>query len=208
MNKRQSGPSGSRSRRPLTEFTKPAANIVVSEVPRSSQTTTVMRSHLTPQRDEEIMQYDAVQADAIGPAHGADAVDMAVASLLQAKRSNRTDLDKHDVDTILVKRGGEQPVDPSSSTPEKTTADFCIRSIDVMTANINATFDYAYRLGAVRTPSEFVALSASHAREQIELVVKHWATFRVLYQSSALTVTGRSNARATSAKNSLADIGS
>jgi hypothetical protein len=50
----------------------------------------------------------------------------------------------------------------------KGAADFNLQWIEMARHNINATFELAAQLVAVKSPSEFLELSATHARKQLE----------------------------------------
>jgi hypothetical protein len=50
-----------------------------------------------------------------------------------------------------------------------------------MTANVNATLEYARRLANVRSPAEFIELSTNPARKHFELIMTH--TLGALAQS-------------------------
>jgi hypothetical protein len=54
--------------------------------------------------------------------------------------------------------------------------------------------EYARRLSDVKTPAEFVVLSTSHARNQVELAVTQSAALRAFSQPSAPTNAEQSNA--------------
>ena len=54
------------------------------------------------------------------------------------------------------------------STVTKGAADFNREWIEMVRANTNATFDFVNQLLAVKSPSEFLELSAAHARKQFE----------------------------------------
>jgi Phasin protein len=89
------------------------------------------------------------------------------------------------LDAFSVSRERDPHVDPSISKPEKhvsasdnVTAEFCAKAFELMAANVTATLEYAKRLSEVKSPSEFVELSASHARKQVELTVAHTAALR------------------------------
>jgi hypothetical protein len=51
-------------------------------------------------------------------------------------------------------------------------------AVDLVNANVNATLDYAWRTGGVRSPVEFMAVSASHTSRLFELMMTYtlqWA---------------------------------
>jgi Phasin protein len=54
------------------------------------------------------------------------------------------------------------------------------KALEIVNANVNATLDYARELAQVRSPTEFIALSTSHARRRIELMMTHAAAFGAL----------------------------
>ncbi|MGO9849118.1 MAG: phasin [Methylocella sp.] len=54
------------------------------------------------------------------------------------------------------------------TTAAKGAADYNLKVIEIARINVNAAFDYAYNLLAVKSPSEFVELSTAHARKQFE----------------------------------------
>lgn len=60
------------------------------------------------------------------------------------------------------------------------------KAFELMTANVKANFDYANKLGKLRTPLEFMELSTTHARKQFELIISHTTALRAL--SRSLTV--------------------
>jgi hypothetical protein len=55
----------------------------------------------------------------------------------------------------------------------------------VLINNVSTTLEYAQRLVNVRTPTEFVELSMSHGRKQLELVVKQAADLGSMAQELA-----------------------
>jgi hypothetical protein len=63
----------------------------------------------------------------------------------------------------------------SNKTPEQTmatatksAADFNLQLLEMMREHTNTAFDFARRLIAVTSPSEFLELSVAHARDQFE----------------------------------------
>ena len=49
---------------------------------------------------------------------------------------------------------------------------------ELMMANLNNTLEYGQRLLNIKTPIEFIELSTSHARKQLELIIKQTAELR------------------------------
>ena len=55
--------------------------------------------------------------------------------------------------------------------------DYRAKAVELINANVNATLDYAQRLGNVTSPAEFIELSTNHAHKHFELIMKHAAAF-------------------------------
>jgi hypothetical protein len=55
--------------------------------------------------------------------------------------------------------------------------DYRANAVALINANVNATLDYAQRLGNVTSPAEFIELSTNHAHKHFELIMKHAAAF-------------------------------
>lgn len=79
--------------------------------------------------------------------------------------------DAHSENLKQVKDRDASGSEQHHSASAKITAEFCGKAFELMTANLNATVEYAQRLGDVKSPSEFVELSTSHARKHVELVI-------------------------------------
>jgi len=65
-----------------------------------------------------------------------------------------------------------QPADNLTPPAAKVADEYRARAFELMTANVNATLEYAQRLVGVRTPGGFVELSMGHVRRQSELIVR------------------------------------
>ena len=59
-------------------------------------------------------------------------------------------------------------VETTYVTAAKGYSEYSLKLIDAMRANVNAQFDYAAGLLAVKSPSEAVELSSAHARKSFE----------------------------------------
>ncbi len=83
---------------------------------------------------------------------------------------------KSPVDLIGLASGhARKPAEPAASNPDisaaaKAAEEYRTRVFEFMKANMNATLEYALRLASVKSPSEFIELSTSHARKQFESV--------------------------------------
>jgi hypothetical protein len=105
------------------------------------------------------------------------------------------------LDAFSVSRAHEQRKDPGISKPEKhfsvsanIAAELCAKSFELMAAHVTNTFEYAQRLGDIKSPAEFVVLSTGQVRNQVDLAMLYRAALRTLSQSSALTDAERLNA--------------
>ena len=54
------------------------------------------------------------------------------------------------------------------ATATTSGADFNLRLLEMVRDNTNSAFDFARRLIAVTSPSEFLELSVAHMRQQVE----------------------------------------
>jgi hypothetical protein len=73
------------------------------------------------------------------------------------------------------------------SAPARVAEEYRAKAFELMTANVNATLEYAQRLANVRSPAEFIELSTNHARKQCELIMTHTAALGALSQSLTKT---------------------
>jgi phasin len=87
-----------------------------------------------------------------------------------------------------MKTASEEATDvleDSYSTAAKGSADYGLKLIDVARANANAAFDYASELLTVKSLSEFVELSTSHARKHFETATAQARELTALAQKVA-----------------------
>jgi hypothetical protein len=77
------------------------------------------------------------------------------------------------------------------NVPSATQAaeEYRARLFEIMKANVNATLEYAHRLANVKSPAEFVALSTTHARKQLEAIAAQTAEIGLLTQKLAASNT-------------------
>ena len=66
-------------------------------------------------------------------------------------------------------------------------------AVELINANVNATLDYAQRLGAVKSAAEFIELSTSHAHRHLELIMKHAAGLTALAGTSLTKIRQTNN---------------
>jgi phasin len=68
------------------------------------------------------------------------------------------------------------------ATAAKGAADFNLQWIEMARANANSAFDFTRQLVAVKSPSEFLELSAAQARKQLEAFTEQARHLTVLAQ--------------------------
>jgi phasin len=87
---------------------------------------------------------------------------------------------------------GEQATDVLKNicaTAAKGTADYNLKIIEIAYTNANTAFEYAKELMRVKSPSEFVALSTTHARKQFDTMIAQTKELNELAQKVAAEVT-------------------
>jgi hypothetical protein len=169
MKKLQSGRSASisrRLRRPLTEITMPTKSIVVLEKPSPAQPTPTGQHRLAKLHNKVSRSKVAERRNKIKSAHAAEGLHIATSRLPQTKPRKSPALNGHNIKHV--------------SAPYNVTTEFCAKAFKFMVANMTATLEYARRLRDVKSPSQFVELSASHARKQVDLAVTHSAALRAI----------------------------
>jgi hypothetical protein len=67
-----------------------------------------------------------------------------------------------------------------AATSSATFADYQARAFGLSEANMSATLEYAQQLVSLRSASDFIKLSTTHARIQIELMIKQSGELRLL----------------------------
>ncbi|MCK1518380.1 phasin family protein [Bradyrhizobium sp. 190] len=67
-----------------------------------------------------------------------------------------------------------------AATIAATVADYQAKAFGLTEANMSAALEYAQQLVNLRSPSDFIKLSSTHARIQIELMVKQSSELRSL----------------------------
>jgi hypothetical protein len=85
------------------------------------------------------------------------------------------------------KNGSTQKLERQLPAPAKAAEEYRAKAFELMTANVNATLEYAQRLANVRSPAEFIELSTNHARKHFELIMTHTAALGALSQSLTTT---------------------
>lgn len=76
-------------------------------------------------------------------------------------------------------------VEQTYAKATKGAADLNLHFIEIARANINAAFDFAQQLIGVKSPSEFLELSAAHARKQFEMLSEQIKQLSALAQKVA-----------------------
>jgi hypothetical protein len=65
--------------------------------------------------------------------------------------------------------------DKNTPSAARVAVEYRARAFELMMANVSSTLEYAQRLVNVKTPTEFVELSISHGRKQVESVINQAA---------------------------------
>lgn len=81
------------------------------------------------------------------------------------------------------KKGDASKPEQQLLAPTIVAEEYRTKMFELMTANVNATFEYAQRLAGVRSPAEFLELSSNHARKHLDLLMTHAVTLGALSQS-------------------------
>jgi hypothetical protein len=68
------------------------------------------------------------------------------------------------------------------------------KAFKLMTANVEANFEYAHKLASLPTPFEFIELSTTHARKQFELIMSQTAALGALSRSLPMARAERATA--------------
>ncbi len=99
-----------------------------------------------------------------------------------ASVNSRTELAAHPDAREQVKNTSAEKATP---TVAKVADEYRAKAFELMTANINSTLEYAQQLVNVKTPAQFAELSTSHARKQLELIIKQTAELGSIAQRLA-----------------------
>jgi hypothetical protein len=90
-----------------------------------------------------------------------------------ASMNSPTDVIAHSAD-----QAREQPNNTSLAICERSiptaaeaAEDYRAKAFDLMKANVNSTLEFAQRLAKAKSPAEFIELSASHARNQLGMII-------------------------------------
>ncbi len=76
--------------------------------------------------------------------------------------------------------GGGDTLEARLPAAAPVAKDYRAKAVELINANVNATLDYAQRLGTVKSAAEFIELSTSHAHRHLELIMKHAAGLTAL----------------------------
>ena len=76
----------------------------------------------------------------------------------------------------------------SYATAVKGAQDYSIKAIEFTQTNIAATVDFTQKLSGVKSPSDFIELSADHSRKQFEALTEQTKELAELAQKIALAI--------------------
>jgi hypothetical protein len=154
------------ARRSLAEFALPASGALVEmpcatrrdKQPKTSEKRRKTIRHEPLNEDQQVVAVDVRQANNLTGAMLED----------ETKFQQTEDMTPAAANTAKVAKVAEA---------------YRAKSFELMMVNVNITLEYAQRLVNVKTPTEFVALSASHACKQLELIINQTAALGSIAQS-------------------------
>ena len=171
---------GRRRKRMISEQTKEAQDAAVTHFPVEQQLGEVTSAAAKAARDYRSWMLEHMKVNinaALDYANG-----IASASLppdLAAPAAGRQREQEKNSGTLKLER--------QLSPPARAAEEYRAKAFELMTANVNATLEYAQRLANVRSPAEFIELSTNHARKHLELIMTHTAALGTLSQSLTTT---------------------
>ena len=81
------------------------------------------------------------------------------------------------------KNSGALGLERPAPTLADAAEDYRAKAFELMTANVNATLEYAGLLASVKSPAEFIELATNHARKHFELIMTHATALGALSRS-------------------------
>ena len=81
------------------------------------------------------------------------------------------------------KNSGAPVLERPAPTLADAAEDYRAKAFELMTANVNATLEYARLLASVKSPAEFIELTTDHARKHFELIMTHATALGALSRS-------------------------
>jgi phasin len=90
------------------------------------------------------------------------------------------------------------------ATAAKSATDYNLKIIEIARTNTNTAFEYARELMGVKSPSEFVALSTTHARKQLDTMITQTKELTELAQKLSGEIAAPLKAGVTTAFNNKA----
>jgi hypothetical protein len=88
-----------------------------------------------------------------------------------ASMNSPADVTAHSADQAREQRNNTSLAIHERSTAAEAAEDYRARAFDLMKANVNSTLEFAQRLAKAKSPTEFVELSTSHARNQLGTII-------------------------------------
>jgi hypothetical protein len=158
------------ARRSLVEFALPASGALV-EMPSAARPLPTVQPTLATPRDKQPIKTSENRRKKIKKiVHEPFNEDQQVAAgdVRQANNLNGAMLED---ETKFHQTEDMTPAAANAAKVAKVAEAYRAKAFELMTVNVNTTLEYAQRLVNVKTPTEFVALSASHAYKQLELII-------------------------------------
>jgi hypothetical protein len=178
----QSGRPASTSRparRSLVEFALPASGALV-EMPSAARPLPTVQPALATRRDKQPIKPSEKRRKTIR--HEPLNEDQQVAAV-DVRQANNLTVAMLEDETKFQQTEDMTPAAANTANVAKVAEAYRAKAFELMTVNVNITLEYAQRLVNVKTPTEFVALSAGHACKQLELIINQTSALGSIAQS-------------------------
>jgi hypothetical protein len=167
------------ARRSLVEFALPASGALV-EMPCAARPLPTVQPALATRRDKQPIKTSERRRKTIGHEPLNEDQQVGAVDVWQANNLNGEMLKDH---TKVHQIEDVTSAAANAAKVAKVAEAYRAKSFELMAVNVNITLEYAQRLVNVKTPTEFVALSASHACKQLELIINQTAALGSIAQS-------------------------
>jgi hypothetical protein len=166
------------ARRSLAEFALPASGALV-EMPCAARPLPTVQPALATRRDKQPKTSEkrrkTIRHEPLNEDQQVAAVDVRQANNLNgAMLKDHTKF--HQIEDVTSAAANAAKI-------AKVAEAYRAKAFELMTVNVNITLEYAQRLVNVKTPTEFVALSAGHACKQLELIINQTSALGSIAQS-------------------------
>jgi hypothetical protein len=168
------------ARRSLAEFALPASGALV-EMPCAARPLPTVQPALATRRDKQPKTSEKRRKTIRHEPLNLNE-DQHVAAVDVRQANNLTAAMLED-ETKFQQTEDMTPAAANTAKVAKVAEAYRAKAFELMTVNVNITLEYAQRLVNVKTPTEFVALSAGHACKQLELIINQTSALGSIAQS-------------------------